>query len=268
MPSRNVDGRIADELAALGVREGGVLLVHSSLRAICPALRRHGWWPAPSGAELVIRGLLKALGDRGTLLAPALSFMTVGARQPVFDVLRTPSCVGALTEHFRKRDGSLRSVHPTHSVCGVGPRAEPLLRDHGLDRTPCGEHSPFRLLPEVDGQLLFLGCGLRPNTSMHAVEESLDPTPTYYFGPQVIYRILLPGGQERSVAMRSHDFLGWRQRYDRLADLMGPPDLRTGTVLDATCHLLDARAMWRTARAAYGRDSLHFVEPLQPAMDI
>ena len=132
--------RLASDLRALGVREGGVLLVHSSLSAL-------GW--VPGGPETVIQGLLTALGPEGTLLVPALSFATVTPEQPVFDVRTTPSCIGAIAEHFRTRPGSLRSVHPSHSVCGVGPRAHELLANHDVDRTPVGPNSPFRRLRAV-----------------------------------------------------------------------------------------------------------------------
>lgn len=97
----------------------------------------------PGGAETVVLGMLQALGEDGTLLMPALSYAHIDAENPVFDVLNTPSCVGALPEYFRTRPGTIRSVHPTHSVCGVGIQAESLLKNHHLDTTPCGEHSPL-----------------------------------------------------------------------------------------------------------------------------
>ena len=133
---------------------------HSSLRSL---------GPVPGGAETVVRGLVEALGPDGTLLMPALSYARVTPEQPLFDVRLTPSNVGALPETFRTRPGTLRSIHPTHSVCGVGRLAAELLGRHIEDRTPCGPRSPFHLLPEYGGQILMLGCGLRPNTSMHAV---------------------------------------------------------------------------------------------------
>ncbi len=162
LPGTELNETLVRDLLALGVRPGGVLLVHSSLRSL---------GPLPGGAESVIRALLAALGPDGTLLTPALSFASVGRDRPIFDARQTPSCVGALSEAFRTRPGTLRSVHPTHSVCGAGCLAGELLGDHERDTTPVGPHSPFARLPAVHGQILFLGCGLRPNTSMHGVEE-------------------------------------------------------------------------------------------------
>jgi aminoglycoside 3-N-acetyltransferase len=243
--------RLAADLRALGVRKGGVLLVHSSLRSL---------GPLPGRAETAVRGLLAALGEGGTLLMPALTYETVHSRNPVFDMQATPSCVGALTEYFRTRPGTRRSIHPTHSVTARGARAAEFLADHELDTTPVGPHSPFRKLRDAGGQLLFLGCGLRPNTSMHGVEELVEPP--YLFAPELDFRILLsrPGGGELTMRLRRHNFVGWEQRYDRLGSLMEGKGLRTGAVLAAPAHLLEAAPMWDVAFAKLRSDPLCFVD--------
>jgi aminoglycoside 3-N-acetyltransferase len=236
----------------LGVRPGGVLLVHSSLRSL---------GPLDGGAETVVLSLLEALGQGGTLLMPALSYRTVGPRSPVFDVLATPSCVGALPEYFRTRPGTHRSVHPTHSVSGVGTRVEELLGDHIRSTTPCGPYSPFAKLPEAHGQILFLGCGLHPNTSMHAVEERVEPE--YLYADEVDYQVILEDGSQQRMRVRNHGFEGWSQRYDRLAKYLSAPALRQGNVLSAGCYLVEAPAMWAAALAAMHENPLCFVERRQ-----
>ena len=241
--------RIAAELRAAGVRPGGLLLVHSSLRSL---------GPVPDGAETVVQGLLGALGPDGTLLMPALSYGRVTPEQPLFDVRFTPSNVGALPEYFRTRPGTVRSIHPTHSVCGVGPLAAELLDRHIEDRTPCGPRSPFHLLPEYGGQILMLGCGLRPNTSMHAVEELAEPP--YLFGGVLTYRLIGWDWAATEATYRIHGLQGWQQRYDRVADVLGEPQLRHGRVLRAAVHLIEASALLQAALAALRRDPLFFVE--------
>ena len=158
-----METQLRDDLLGLGLRPGGVVMVHSSLRAL---------GQVSGGAETVIDGLLAALGPDGTLLMPALTYKHVTPDKPHFDALRTPSNVGIIPETFRRRRGTRRSVHPTHSVCGVGPLAALILDPHNADTTPCGPHSPFHSLPKYNGQILMLGCGLEPNTSMHAESKS------------------------------------------------------------------------------------------------
>ena len=141
-------------------------------------------------------------------------------------------------------------------------RAE-LLADHELDTTPVGPHSPFRKVRDAGGQLLFLGCGLRPNTSMHGVEELVEPP--YLYTDELDFRILLsrPGGGELTMRLRRHNFVGWEQRYDRLEPLMTGKELRTGRVLAASAHLLEAAPMWDVALAALRRDPLYFVDKVE-----
>jgi aminoglycoside 3-N-acetyltransferase len=240
--------RIAADLSAAGIRPGGVLLVHSSLSAL---------GHVPGGPETVIRGLLQALGPEGTLLFPTLTYENVTPKNPFFDVRRTPSNVGLIPETFRKRPGSMRSIHPTHSVAGIGARAREMLADHVADTTPCGPHSPFHKLPQVGGQILMLGCGLHPNTSMHAIEERV--VPPYLFGPQVPYILVYPDGTTVEKTYTSHGFWGWSQRYDRVARVLTAPDLRQGRVLQAEVHLIEAEALWAAALDALRQDPLAFV---------
>jgi aminoglycoside 3-N-acetyltransferase len=244
-----VASRMSRDLARLGVKKGGVLLVHSSLKSL---------GPLPDGPETAIAGLLDALGSDGTLLLPALSYETVNAEHPDFDVRLTPVCVGALPEFFRKRPGTVRSAHPTHSVCGVGPRAEALLGAHIRDVTPCGPNSPFARLKEEAGQILFLGCGLKPNTSMHAVEELVEPP--YLYSGWAVYRITLADGGATTMRVRRHGFNGWVQRYDRIETVMGGEGIRAGRVLSADSFLLEAPAFWRKAHEVLRREPLFFVD--------
>ncbi|MBN1878142.1 MAG: AAC(3) family N-acetyltransferase [Anaerolineae bacterium] len=244
--------RIAKALHQVGVREGGVLLVHSSLSAL-------GY--VEGGAETVIQGLLAALGTEGTLLMPALSYERVTPRNPVFDVRRTPSNVGAIPEYFRRREGTRRSLHPTHSVCAVGSRTRELLADHSQDSTPCGPHSPFRKLREASGQLLMLGCGLRPNTSMHAIEELA--VPPYLFGEPLIYQLRDEKGYVKEKIYRPHSFLGYVQRYDRVAEVLSHPLLCRGQVLAATVYLLDVPALWDAVLIKLRQDPLYFVDDVR-----
>ncbi|MGC9468432.1 MAG: AAC(3) family N-acetyltransferase [Anaerolineae bacterium] len=244
---------IAKDLEHLGVRAGGVLLVHSSLSSMGYVL---------GGAQTVIKALRRALGPDGTLLMPALSYEHVTSKNPVFDVRRTPSNVGVIPETFRRQRSTLRSVHPTHSVCGVGAQAEALLADHHRDTTPCGPNSPFRKLPTVGGQILMLGCGLRPNTSIHAIEELV--VPPYLFGPPMTYSIIGHDGTIQDRVYTPHNFQGYVQRYDRVARILKPPALIQGQVLEADAFLVEASELWKVARSVLEQNPLAFVERTGP----
>jgi len=242
--------RLTADLHALGVRPGGILLVHSSLSAL---------GHVPGGPETVVLGLLGALGPTGTLLMPALTYERVTKEHPVFVTRSTPGNVGTIPEWFRNRAGTLRSAHPTHSVCAAGPGAAALIAGHELDTTPVGEHSPFRRVRDLEGQILFLGCGLEANTSMHGVEELADPP--YLYGPPVSFTTILLSGETLVREHRPHGFAGVEQRYDRLAPLLEPgKGIRSATTLGGVSILVEAAIMWRAALVALKADPWHFVD--------
>lgn len=150
------------DLEALGIRRSGILLVHASLSSLGYVV---------GGTGTVLGALRQALGSDGTLLLPAHSWEQINAGLRHFDVKKTSSCVGRISEDFRCSKGAERSIHPTHSVCGQGPESRKLLKDHELALTPCGANTPYSRLLEADGQILFLGTGLESNTCFHCIES-------------------------------------------------------------------------------------------------
>ncbi len=240
--------KIAADATALGIEKGDVLLVHSSLRSLGGA-----------SAEEVVNGLLSALGEEGTLVFPTLSYMNCNPSKPVFDYYETKSNVGYLPEYFRTQvNGVVRSICPTHSCAALGKNAEYIVSGHKNDKTPCGENSPFRRIKELGGKILFLGCGMNCNTSMHAVEELSEPD--YLFGGDCEYVITDKEGNGYKTTCRAHGFKGVIQCYYRLADLLCGDELRIGNILKAECHLVKAIPMWEKADKKYREDPHYFID--------
>jgi len=236
-------------LKALGLREGDDVLVHASLKSL---------GPIPDAAKTVTDAFLEVLGEEGTLLMPSLTYSSVTKDNPVFDWEHTPSCVGGLSEYFRTRAGVLRSIHPTHSVCALGKKAAQFTESHFQDRTPVGENSPFFKLKEANGKVLFLGCGLKPNTSMHGVEEFV--VPPYLFGEEREYTLRISSHETVKRTYIPHGFAGYIQRYDRLLDVLTPEYYKIGKVMEAEVFLLDCRAFWEKAAEVLRQDPLYFVD--------
>jgi hypothetical protein len=93
---------------------------------------------------------------------------------------------------------------------------------------------------------------------MHAVEELL--TPPYLFGDEITFRLRAYNEHELEKVYRPHGFAVYRQRYDRLADLLDANALHVGRCLHARINILDAPAMWEAALAALQRDPFALVE--------
>ena len=150
--------RVLDELR---VKKDRPVLVHSSLSGL-------GY--LPSGPQTLLDGILAHLGPQGNIVLPTHSWNLMNRGLRTFNVRETPSCVGAVTEWFRKRPGVIRSLHPTHSVAAMGPNAEELTQNHENASTPCGLETPYHRLLEHDATILFFGAPLDTNTSYHCCE--------------------------------------------------------------------------------------------------
>jgi len=247
MISQDTTERIASDLKALGIQRGDVILVHSSLKSL-------GY--VEGGPETVIQGLVKATGDDGTLLMPALSYM----QNPhhIHNTRETPSNVGAIPEYFRKRAGTLRSIHPTHSVCGIGKAVSKLFKYHHLDDTPCGPNSPLNRMIDSGAKIIMLGCGLRPNTTMHALEEYENPP--YLFGEDCVYTITDWNGKTYEKKYKHHGFSGYVQRYDRIALLSSDSFINCGNVLKSQTFVLETQGLKTAVISKMREDPCYFVD--------
>ena len=154
-----------DVLRAAKVAPDGVLVVHSAIAG----LSRQGW-----RAEAMIDAMLDHVRG-GTLVMPTMTWRTVTPQNPVFDELKTPSHTGVLTEVFRTRYSSARSLHPTHSAAGAGPLAATLLSTHHLGTTPVPASSPYALMRDYPAHILMIGVGLETVTAIHHPEEAIAP---------------------------------------------------------------------------------------------
>lgn len=158
----SIDAKMLREhFTELKIQPGTCLLVHASLSAPGFIL---------GGASTLIGCLSDHVGSDGTIMFPAHTWRSTNAGNRKFDVLNSKSEVGYVPEFFRKQEGVLRSVHPSHSVCVKGPRSKFLIQDHCDASSPCGEGTPYSRLMDLEGQILLFSVGLERNTCFHCVE--------------------------------------------------------------------------------------------------
>ena len=156
-------------LDGVGISLDDTLLVHSSLDAF------EGFQGKPSD---VISVLQSVVGAGGVVMMPTMTFggtaVAYAQANPLFDVARTPSRMGLLTELFRRSPGVVRSVHPTHPVAIWGKDASVIAAGHHLAGTPCGVGTPFEALLRRNGKILLLGTDISALTFFHMLEELLE----------------------------------------------------------------------------------------------
>jgi aminoglycoside N3'-acetyltransferase len=148
---------LRDQLLALGVEPGGVLVVHTAFSKIAPIDR------GPAG---LIEALLSALGPSGTLVMPSMS----DDDEHPFDPRTSPCAgMGIVADTFWRMPGVLRSDNP-HAFAALGPRAAEITAPHPID-IPHGHDSPPGRVYDLDGQVLLLGIGHDANTTIHVAEN-------------------------------------------------------------------------------------------------
>ena len=145
------------QLRALGVREDGVLLVHTSFRAVRPV---------EGGPRGLIGALRDALGPDGTLVMPAWT----GSDEEPLDPRSTPASedLGVVADTFWRLPGVTRSDH-AFAFAAAGPLAERVVAGP-LPLPPHAPESPVGRVHELDGQVLLLGVGHDADTTLHLAE--------------------------------------------------------------------------------------------------
>ena len=152
---------LLNHLSNIGIDPKGTLKIHASYKAIGEVDGR---------ADTALDALMEYMRE-GLLVLPSHTYRHVKEGNPVMDVLHTKSCVGILTELFRKRDGVHRSLHPTHSVAAFGKDAESFVAGEENMDTPCGKGGVYYKLWERDAQILLIGVNFERNTFIHGIEE-------------------------------------------------------------------------------------------------
>jgi aminoglycoside N3'-acetyltransferase len=157
MPDKVISkDQLTQQLLNLGVKPGGVLLVHTSFSQVRPV---------EDGPLGLIAALRAALGPEGTLVMPSLAD---DDDQP-FDPKTSPCAgMGVVADTFWRIPGVQRSDNP-HAFAAIGPQAVRITAPHPLD-LPHGLDSPVGQVCELDGQVLLLGVSHDANTTIHLAE--------------------------------------------------------------------------------------------------
>ena len=136
----------------------------------------------------VLSLLREVIGPTGTVLFPTYPNHRISAYEYLleghtFDVRKTPSYIGLLTEFARRQPDSIRSLHPTKSVCAIGPMAKELTREHQNSPYPYDTCSPYYKLVEHSGKIIGLGVWTFNLSFVYTIEDAMKesfPARTYH----------------------------------------------------------------------------------------
>lgn len=159
---------ISDDLK---LSEGDVSFVHSSLDRLNLDF--------PSFQVLDI--LLEIVGTEGTIIFPtypkltSYKFLKAGE---VFDIRRTPSYMGILSEFARRHSKAFRSLHPTKSVAAIGKHAEEITNSHHNSIYPYDKESPYYKAYLLNSKAIGIGIKTTFFSAVHVVDDlNLDRLP-------------------------------------------------------------------------------------------
>ncbi len=205
-------------LRALGVQPGDTVMLHSAWS------REHGF--RGSVGEL-IDTFAEAVGPTGHLLMvtlpyrnAALDWLESGRR---FDVRKTPSMMGMVSEVFRRREGVQRSVHPTHPIAVLGPDPQRFIATHPACVHPCGPGTPFEEVLKADGRVVFLNVPIDTFTFFHYLEHLVHETLPFPLYSETVYEAPVVDAEGRAGTVRTHAFAREairRRRPERLYDTL------------------------------------------------
>jgi aminoglycoside 3-N-acetyltransferase len=152
--------------------EWRILMVHSSVNSLEPMYR--------GNALELAKALIEYCGPERTLVMPAFNFGMEGEgarealkKNPRFDLQRSPSQMGLLTELFRRSKGVIQSRHPAYRIAALGPEAEALVSGHEFAPSGMGKGTPFDYMAQNGAYILGIGKSFQVMTQVHHVESLL-----------------------------------------------------------------------------------------------
>jgi len=245
---RRADNRPLDEqdFAKILVEDlclvpGDIALVHSSMDRLELGFSFLRVLPALRGA----------VGSEGTLLLPATHLTerpeTWLERGEVFDARRSPTSMGLLPEMARRQRDAVRSLHPTHSVVALGPRARELVGEHHLDIYPCGRQSPYYKIAECGGSIVGLGVDVDVLTSVHCIEDIWRERFPVTTRRDRVYAATVRDDESREWQVQTlvaHPRIRWRQMLSYVREHIGGDLCRQFLIAGRPFYRVDAAGLY------------------------
>ena len=231
------------------------IMVHSSMKSI---------GEVDGGADTVVDAFMEFFKD-GLFMTPTHTWDQMSAEYSVFDRETEPACVGIIPNVFRKREGVIRSLHPTHSIAAYGKGAEEFLKGEENATSPCPPGGCWDRLRDIDAKILLLGVTHTRNTYIHSVDEVMG-IPDRLTDEPTLMHIVMPDGTQKDVQMFRHfnktlQTGNFSDEFDKMKqafyDLGAAKEVKFG---DAACILCDAKKIFDVCYKLFSIDANCVIE--------
>lgn len=226
------------QLQDMGLSGEERILVHSSMKSM---------GSVEGGADTVVDAFMEYFGEKGLFITPAHTWKQMSEEYNVFDPACEPACVGIIPNVFLKKQGVVRSLHPTHSVAAFGKAAKEYVSGEEQATTPCMPGGCLDRLRMCGGKILLLGVTHARNTFIHGVEEVFD-VPERFTEEPVLFYVKMPDGTLKETKMYRHynaKMAHISEAFDKMMDGYFETGAAVRTRLgDADCILCDAARLF------------------------
>jgi len=243
------------QFSAIGLNPGDVIVVNSSMTKI---------GLLENGPATVVNALKRYIGHEGLIVMP--TYPHRGMHQylencKLFDVNETPSQNGAISEYFRKSEGTYRSAHPTHSVAAWGKDAEKIVAGHENCKTPYAKGSPYDKLIQMGAKNFLIGVNFDHMILLRSFDDLGENNKINTYIPNKIYHVpvKLASGDIVTVDTPCHDpeFFSKERWNMRLFSYM-KEYITFGHLGNAETWVLSSKEMFRIQQECADKDIYPF----------
>lgn len=216
-------------LNGLGIHAGDKIIVSSSF----------GNLNAGFSPQELIELLKKIITSEGLIVMPyypPINSYEWAERGEVFDMIRTKSGMGILTNVFARSKDVFMSIHPTKAVCAWGKNAKEFVEGHENSTTPFYWDSPYgKLMKFEESKSLCLGLKNIPifhmfedvlsssydeyyqkdkkSLCVRNVNDEIINVQTYVHNPDIIDNTIPAGDYVRDLNPKSYKRVSWGFKY-------------------------------------------------------
>jgi aminoglycoside 3-N-acetyltransferase len=223
------------DISKIPINKSGTLLIHSSMKSIGEVQGR---------ADTILDIFIELMKD-GLLVFPTHTWDSYNNKDDTYNPLTEPSCVGILSNLFMKREGVVRSLHPTHSVAAIGKDSDDFIDGEEFSNTPCPRNGCWGKLYNRRAQILFIGVNLTKNTFIHGVEE-WNGIPNRLTGREYRIKVVKKNNEEIFSHIKRHwnEYGDVSSNYGKLLKpFMYKNICREFKIGGAKCYLCEAKEM-------------------------
>lgn len=143
----------------MGLSNGDIVLVHSSYKS---------FGGVEGGPQTVIDAIKSIITNEGTLVVPTFNYDFCNGKQ--YDIKKTPSKMGIISELIRIDSNSKRTIDPVFSFSVVGKYRDYLANLKSVHSF--GPNSIFAKLRELNAKIMIIGLAYNESmTFFHHIEE-------------------------------------------------------------------------------------------------